>query len=655
MRWLVLGLLLVHASGTTAEEMQRMNLPNVVITATRTENPVDEVTTSISSISGAEIEQREQNMTADALRSAPGMDITEFGSSGHSAFASIRGSAPDQVLVLLDGVEVNAPTTGQFDFANLTTENIDRIEVLRGSGGALYGSEAIGGVVNILTSRGEGPFRFSLSGEGGSGGTHREVLGVNGSRGPFALSGTLSSLMTDGFLRINDDYRNFSTVWRADVDVLPKGTLRGSLRYTNTRAGLPYFNIIEGRLDPDARSHSDFFLAKGEWTHALADNLHYRVSTSIVRDNERYRDDKIDLEEGGEVEPVIRAHFPTEIITAETQWDYLWRNMALTTVGVEFKERSAHIFKSELKEGDDEGDREIKRSNPNRSNVALYMQQQLWGFDDTARAVGGLRYDHYDRFGDEVTLSGSGSYLIRPTGTRLRVGYAEGFRAPTFNELFEPSLGNPRLRPEHSWEINTGFTQEFAELPFRLESTYFYREVHNLIEEVADQLPGPIHIPEETTDQNTPLIRNLDARLQGVEVIGDAQPYQWLTLNGNYTYLDFKTPTGTLLNRPRHRGSFVATATGNNLFVSGDQGTFSLLLYAVGRRDSANPREDFEPEKAAGYARTDVSFSYRFGGTLAPLTLHATIRNLFDRNYSESLGFRAPPLRLLIGLSYPLS
>jgi len=323
-------------------------------------------------------------------------------------------------------------------------------------------------------------------------------------------------------------------------------------------------------------------------------------------------------------------------------------------VGVEFKERSAHFFTSELKEGDEEGDKEIKRSNPNRSNVALYVQQQLWGFDDTARAVGGLRYDHYDRFSDEVTLSGSSSYLIRPTGTRLRVGYAEGFRAPTFNELFEPSLGNPRLQPEHSWEINAGFIQEFAELPFRLESTYFYRKVHNLIEEVADQLPGAIHIPEEE-DGGTPLIRNLDARLQGVEFISDAQPYQWLTLNGNYTYLDFKTPTGTLLNRPHHRGSFVATATGNNLFVSGDQGAFSLLLYAVGRRDSANPREDFEPEKAAGYARTDVAFSYRFGGTLAPLTLHATIRNLFDQNYSESLGFRAPPLRFLIGLSYPLS
>src|SRR5262249_17975392 len=145
------------------------------------------------------------------------------------------------------------------------------------------------------------------------------------------------------------------------------------------------------------------------------------------------------------------------------------------------------------------------------------------------------------------------------------------------------------------------------------------------------------------------------ARIQGVEVISQARPWPWLTLNGNYMYLDFKTPTGTLLNRPRHRGSFVATAIRNNLFASGDYGTFSLLVFAVGPRASVNPHNAFEPEKTPGYARTALAFSYRFSGRLAPVTLHGTIHNLFDNNYSESLGFRAPPLRFLLGLSYPLS
>src|SRR5262249_12546359 len=162
------------------------------------------------------------------------------------------------------------------------------------------------------------------------------------------------------------------------------------LRYTDARAGLPYFNIVEGRLDADAYSRSDFFLAKGEWTHALTDNLHYRVSTSIVRDNERYQDEQSDAEEGGEVERDVRAHFLTEMLTAESKWYYHWRYVALTTAGVEFRESSAHIIKSTLPAGEDQGDRETHKSNPNRSNIALYVQQQLWGFHDTVRAVGGV-------------------------------------------------------------------------------------------------------------------------------------------------------------------------------------------------------------------------------------------------------------------------
>ena len=102
-----------------------IHLPEIVVTATRTQTRADDATSSVSVISGAEIVQRDQTMVSDALRCAPGTDINEFGSTGHSAFASIRGSNPDQVFVLLDGVEVNTPTVGQFDFAHLTTDKID--------------------------------------------------------------------------------------------------------------------------------------------------------------------------------------------------------------------------------------------------------------------------------------------------------------------------------------------------------------------------------------------------------------------------------------------------------------------------------------------------------------------------------------------------
>ncbi len=660
-----------HAPVTSSE------LPEVVVTATRTQTRLEDSTASVSVLSGNDIKERDETMAADALRGLPGMDVNNFGSPGQTAFASIRGSSPDQVLVLLDGVEVNTTTVGQFDFANLTTDNLNRIEVLRGGGGTLYGSEAIGGVVNVLTQRGEGPFHVLASGEAGSAATHHESVGINGAQGPFALSGTASFLASDGFRSINDDYRNFSTVWRSDLDILPAGTLRGFLRYSESRTGLVNFNVYQNVLDPYAYARDNFFLAKGEWEHAPTDTFNYRTAVSFVRDNPRYRDDMVDDE--GEVEPVVISHTPSEQIAAEVQANARWPECALTTVGLEYKEQWAEFDEfgadtedapdwaraadlrlralqpSAVVRADDEtGSASVRRAN--RSIVGAYGQEQLQLLDDTLRGVGGIRYDHYDVFGDHVTVSGSGSYLIRPTQTRLRVGYAEGFRAPAFDELFGP-LGNSTLKPETSWEIDAGLTQDVFGGRLRFEPTYFYREVHNLIEEVEDELPPVAGVPEEERAGNA------STRMQGVELITRLQPTQWLTLAGNYTYLNFVTPgesppsRGTLVNRPRHRGSASATGHWDNLFAAGDRATFSTMVYLVGHRDSPNPfntDEPFSPAPIAGYTRVDLALAYHFGGRLSPLSVTATARNLFNRDYAESIGFPAPPANFLVGFRYTL-
>jgi len=126
------GLLVATAAAQEAPVESPERLPEVVVTATRTRLSSEDVTSSVTVINRHDIEQHDHATVAEALRGTPGLDLTEFGSTGHSAFASIRGAAPDQVLVLLDGVEVNTATVGQFDFANLTTDNVDRIEIVRG-------------------------------------------------------------------------------------------------------------------------------------------------------------------------------------------------------------------------------------------------------------------------------------------------------------------------------------------------------------------------------------------------------------------------------------------------------------------------------------------------------------------------------------------
>jgi vitamin B12 transporter len=297
-------------------------------------------------------------------------------------------------------------------------------------------------------------------------------------------------------------------------------------------------------------------------------------------------------------------------------------------------------------------DQEPEQFNANRSNVAVYLQEQLHLLRDTLIGVGGVRYDSIDGFGNQVTWSGSGSYLVRPTDTRLRLSYATGFRAPTFDELFTPTLGNPNLSAETSWEIDVGFTQWLFGGRFRFEPVYFYRNVHNLIEEISDELPGPTAgVPETAAAFNT------NARFQGVELIARAKVLSWLDLTGNYTYLNVASSTGPLVNRPRNKGTFAAVARRDSLFQPGDVVTGTIQVYAVGARASADPfsrPEPFQVSEIGGYGRTDIALSYQFGGGLAPLAVTATVRNLFNRDYETSIGFPAPPAWFLIGLRYAI-
>src|SRR5262249_60926086 len=197
-------------------------------------------------------QSRQATEAIDMLRDVPGVNVTQSGSIGSTASVFIRGADADQTLTLLDGVEVNSPTLGEFNFGNLTTDNLDRIEVLRGAGGTLYGSEAVGGVVNVFTKRSEGPPRLSLVAEGGNGDTQRYLTGFSGAHGPVRVSGSVSYLSTAGFQPINDDYTQLASSLRVDADLVPHGTLRGFFRYQDAVLGLVNNTNFLSVPDPNA-------------------------------------------------------------------------------------------------------------------------------------------------------------------------------------------------------------------------------------------------------------------------------------------------------------------------------------------------------------------------------------------------------------------
>ncbi|MGE0821774.1 MAG: TonB-dependent receptor plug domain-containing protein [Candidatus Binatia bacterium] len=610
-------------------QLPTARLSPVVVTATRTETPLAETAVSVTLIDEEDLQRQQADTVIEALRLVPGLDIVQNGSRGTTAGVFIRGAESDHTLVLIDGVEVNSATLGSFDFSNLTTENVERIEVVRGGGGTLYGSQAIGGVINIITKRGEGKPTASLSAEGGKGATHRETLSFSGGSGIIGLSGALASIDTEGFRPLNDGFRNFSTNLRLDVDVLPTGTFRNFLRYTDANTGLFNNKNYLGVPDLNARQLVNFFLWKGEWTHRPASFFDYRVAGSYVRDNQRFYDEPDRFDELG----VGVSRIPVETFTGEVQGNVYWRDLSIITFGFEFEEKSAKV-RSNFGGFETNYDK-------SRNNFASYLQTQLRLLNERLFLTGGFRVDDNQDFGTHVTSSGTVAYLIPQTRTKLKGGFNEGFRAPNFNELFFPDFGNPNLDAEISSEWSIGVDQALWGQRFTFEAVYFNRRVNGLIEGV---LVDPEHFIFLAQNRGR-------VDVQGVEFTPVLRVLPELTLSGNFSYLDFDTRDGRLLRRPRTHGTFRANYQKRGFFQADDFLNLHVGVNVVGSRDDIDPLAGARTNPM--FARTDTAISYRLPTSwvsIPELTIYGKIYNLFDRKYQEVLGFRSPPINYLIGV-----
>ena len=621
---------LISNFALAAESDREQTLPPLVSISTRVETSEESVTSSVTLIDDKKIQARQAETVLELLREVPGVDVVQSGSRGNVTSVFIRGADSDQVLVLIDGVEVNSTTLGSFDFAHLMTENIERIEVLRGAGGTLYGSQAIGGVINIITKKGDGPPALTLSAAGGNGSTHRQVVSLRGSEGKFAYSLSASQLQTEGFRRFNDDFENLAASARLDYRFTDDTSLKGIFHFTKTDTGLFNSNnfVAPNRGDPNAREELRQYLGKLEWEQKIFKEWDYRVSGSIFKEETKDSDGPDScVFFGFPCDVRSRDSFRPRIITGEFQTNYRAQDWSTTTFGMEYKLRQASTSGGI--------DRAIR-------NLAYYLQEQIQLFDRRLTLIPGVRLDDHQTFGTAWTPSFSAAYLFRDTGTKLKAGYAKGFKAPSLNELFFPAafgcpaFGNPDLGPEKSWEINAGVEQNVLRERIKVGATYFHREVKDLIE--ARPIPGNPFGCFRAENVGR-------ARFDGVEWSLAIKLLSFLALNGQYTYLDWDTANGTLARRPRHRGSV-------NLNYHQDALEMNLIANIVGKRDDFDATT-FANVKQPGYARFDLAGSY-----LLPVhipfvksaSLFGKIENLFNRSYAEANGFRARPLNFLLGV-----
>jgi vitamin B12 transporter len=626
---LILFLSLSPLSELSSAQTPEPILPPVFVTSTRTEIPLSQVTTSATVISDKDIQNQQAETVLQVLRTVPGLDVVQAGSRGGNSAVFIRGSESDHVLVLIDGVEVNSTTLGAFNFAHLTTENVERIEVLRGAGGTLYGSQAIGGVINIITKKGQGPLEAGVSLEGGNGSTNRQALTLRGGAGKLGYSFSAARMASQGFHSVNDDYRNLAASGRLDYQVTEDASLKGIFHFVKTDLGLFNNNNFASQPDPNAREASTQYLGKLQWEQTILQNWDYRISGSMFKEHIKDSDD-VDscLFFGFPCDSRTRDRFRPRIDTGEFQTNYRFDDWSTTTFGVEYKRQSA----------DTSGgiDKAIR-------NMGYYLQEQFQFLERRLIMIPGIRLDDNQSFGTAWTPTFSAAYLFRQTGTRLKASYAKGFKAPTLNELFFPpgfgcpAFGNSNLGPEKSWELNAGVEQDLVQDRVKVGATYFHREVQDLIE--GRPIPGDPFGCFRAQNIGS-------ARFDGVELILNIKLLDSLSVNANYTYLDWDTADGKLPRRPRNRGNV-------NLNYLYERWNVNLGANIVGRRDDFRAASPFGDITKAGYTIFDLASYYSLPWrvpAVKDLTLLGKIENLLNKKYQEPDGFRARPLNFLLGL-----
>ncbi|MFQ5681666.1 MAG: TonB-dependent receptor plug domain-containing protein [Candidatus Binatia bacterium] len=589
------------SSGVEPEEK---TLEPVVVTATRIETPVKEVTTSITVITEKEIREQQAETVLDVLRDVPGVDVIQTGSRGAVASVFIRGSNSNQVLVLVDGMEVNSVTAGLFDFAHLLTDNVERIEILRGAGGTLHGSKAVGGVINILTKKGKAGPELITSLEGGNGSTHRETVNFSGGSDRWNYSVTGSFLKTDGFRRVNDDYKNISGSAKLGLKPMDHASLTATFWTTETRLGLSNSNNFLSVPDPNDRQEDQFWAGRIQWKHEPVKSLDYRFGLGMTQGHQRNvtRIDSIDT-----TNRISRIR--PQIINPEFQIHYRLNRLAELTFGVDWDIREA----------------KFSGIQPKQNNQALYVQNRFHMLDENFIVVGGIRWDHNEDFGQEWSPSGSFAYLVPKLGTKLKANYVQSFRAPTFNDLFFPGFSDPNLSPETAWETDIGIEQPLFKDRLHLEAIYFHREVKDLI---VFRGFSPENVGQAIFD--------------GVEFIAALKLPWGLSWRGNYTFLNI---SDRIIRRPKHKGNLTLNYKNGPL-------NFNLNTHITGRRLDIDANT-FRTIDKGGYTRFDLAASYvlpwRAPGVKS-VSLYGKIENLFDRGYEEADGFRARPINFLIGI-----
>jgi len=582
-------------------------LEPVIVTATRTAQTEDQTLASVTVIDREDIERMQARSVPDALRGIPGLSISNSGGRGQPTTFFLRGTDSDHVLVLIDGVKVGSPTLGPAPFQDYPIDQIERIEVVRGPRSSLYGSEAIGGVIQIFTRRGGGPVAPRLTVGGGSHRTANGSFGLSGGGDDGWFDASVRFEDSDGFNACRgeplvagcfvfepdrDGYRNVAGHARAgyrfgdsaEVD------LHWTRSETDTEFDGSEFGGNESSTLQQVAGAKASLSPLQDWSLTLAAGRSW---------------DQLDVSFNGS----FLDTFDTTRDTLSWQNDLYLGTDQILTAGIDYQ--------------DDRVDGTVDYAVRSRSNTGVFGQYQ-GGFGHH-RIKTSLRYDDNEQFGGHTSGDGAWGYTLS-NGLRLSASYGTAFKAPTFNDLYFPFFGNPDLDPETSRSAEVGIAGAWGDTHWSV--SLYQTDIDDLIAfDAIVQAPA-----------------NIDrARIRGLEASGTTRVASW-DLSANLTLLD-----------PKNRSS---GSNAGNLLPRRPQQTFRLdldralgrlrlggTLFAAGRcfDDFAN-RVRLDP-----YALVDLRAEYDFTESLR---LQGRIEKLFDEDYETAAFYNQPGRSFYLTLRY---
>jgi vitamin B12 transporter len=621
----------------------------IVVTATRTEATLAQVGSSTTVIRGEELEREGIDSVADALRQVAGLAVTENGGSGQLASLFVRGGESDYTKVLIDGIPINDPG-GSFNFANLSSWAIDRIEIVRGPQSALFGSDAMAGVIQIFTRRGESEGlepKPSLSLEGGSFHTFRYEAGIEGKDGRIDYAASFARLDTDNNVR-NGSFNDETASGNLGLRLSSKSQLRAVFRSDAGQTGVPgqwafyppisdqsyHFRNLAGGLT-FTNSTTPF------WTQSLS----YTVNDSRQLSADRGNDGCFTAQYQGRT-----AAFPScdyayqtlnqsrrQEINFQSEWSL--PHAHLVTAGAEYERETGSV-----------GDPSSGPPAALRNNFGVFVQDQ-WLLRRFFAAAG-VRLEHNQSFGfsaaPRLSLAwhahhGAQDQLLGLT--KIKANFGLGIKEPTLVESFSQSpyfLGNPDLKPEKSTSYDVGIEQQMRGGKGVMELTYFENHFRNQIGFVT---------MDYTTFAGT-FFNMAKTRARGIETNLKQTLSRDLEIVASYTFLDsrvLENPVppdqvyaagNTLLRRPKHSGYL-------NLSWKPGRWTLGATATIVGNRLDSDFLGLGLTQNSA-YGTLDLFLRYRL---LTGISMFAAVNNALDRSYMEALGYPALPARFRIGLS----